>query len=778
MILFRLFKKDFEKKRIVVLIVFLFILISAFLVASGAKLLVDLSGSLDALFSSARVPHFVQMHSGYIDKGEIEAWAAGQPLVEEVQTVEMLSIDGSALTLDEKRGPEENSIMDISFVKQNEGFDFLLDSDNRIIRPAAGSIAVPVYYMQSRDLEIGDKITIRDLPFEMELTVSHSLRDAQMNPSLIHSKRFLLNDSDYAMLREHFHEREHLIEFLLADPERVKDFFEAYLASGLPKQGPSVDHRLFRTLNALTDGIASAVVFLLSLLLMLIALLCLRFTILAGIEEDYREIGVMKAIGMKRKQVKGIYLSKYLLIAAAATLLGYLASHFFSRYFTGDMRLYMGIGPKSIASALLPAAAAAAVFCIVSLSCILILRRVNRISAVEALRMGSGGPDGRGARLLPLKMSGPLNVNIFLGFRDSLQRFRLFGLLCFIFFFSTCIIILPLHLLGTITSPRFISYMGIGRSDIRIDLRQSDSVEKRYESLLEHVAEDEEISRYSPLVSSQFTYLTENGEEESIALESGDFSLFPLDYVEGEVPVQENEIALSYLSAQDMHKEVGDSLILLVKGEEQRMRVSGIYQDVTNGGRTAKAPLPYDPSSVLWYTLCMDVAPQADTAEKRQEYARLFHPARVTDMESYISQTFGNTVKQLKKVTALAGAAGLAVAVLISSLFLTMLIAKDAVRISIMKSIGFSLGQLRMQYLSTMGVLLAIGVLFGTLFSNTIGSRLMGLIWGQMGAPQIRFVIDPLSSYLLLPLLLFAAVALATVLGMGSVKEQTLAQLY
>jgi putative ABC transport system permease protein len=367
-------------------------------------------------------------------------------------------------------------------------------------------------------------------------------------------------------------------------------------------------------------------------------------------------------------------------------------------------------------------------------------------------------------------------VNVALGLRDAVQRFRLFGLLCFVFFFCACIVILPVHFLGTITSPGFVSYMGIGRSDLRIDLRHSDEVETRYETLLARIAADGQVERSAALVTSRFTMVGEQGEEETMSVETGDFSVFPLDYLAGEAPREEDEIALSYLSSGDMEKDVGDRLTLRVDGVERRMRICGIYQDVTNGGRTAKAAIPCNRDEVLWYTVSLDLAPGADPGEKRQEYAQLFPHARVTDMESYISQTLGGTISQLATVTKAAIAVGAAVSLLITSLFLTMLIAKDAARIAIMKSLGFTLRHLRIQYLSTAAVLLAVGLLLGTLFSNTVGSRIAGLVWGSMGAPQISFVIDPLRSYLLLPLLLAAAVTMATVLSTGAVRDHTIAR--
>ena len=54
----------------------------------------------------------------------------------------MITVDGSNLYLGESGNSEENSIMDISFVTQNEGFDYLLDLDNEIIHLSPGEIAV------------------------------------------------------------------------------------------------------------------------------------------------------------------------------------------------------------------------------------------------------------------------------------------------------------------------------------------------------------------------------------------------------------------------------------------------------------------------------------------------------------------------------------------------------------------------------------------------------------------------------------------------------------
>jgi putative ABC transport system permease protein len=777
MLMFRILKKEFLRKKMITVVLFSFITLSALLASSGAALIVELSNSLNSLFSASNAPHFVQMHSGDPEQLKIDRWSASNSMVKEQQTVEMITIDGSDLYLGESQHSEENSIMDISFVTQNRSFDLLLDQANNIIDLSSGEIAVPIYYMQQKSMKIGDIVRLTNKTSDIKFTVAAFIRDAQMNPSIVHSKRFLVSKSDYSLIEKHFHEKEYLIEFLLHDLSRVGDFSKAYLSSGLPGKGPSVDYNLFKVLNGLTDGIVSGVIIILSFLLMIIAILCLRFTILSSIEEDYKEIGVLKAIGISKYGIRKIYLFKYAVMGILASLSGYLISLLLNQFLTANILMYIGSAPESFEQQLIPLTAAGFISLIVILSCMIILRRFNRITAVEALRSGRRGDSLKISKLMNLKNSRISSVNIFMGIRDVLQRFRMFALLCFVFFFCTSFTIIPVNFLNTIKSTAFISYMGIGKSDIRIDLRQTDNIAERFDTVVNHVKGDRDVKRFSPKVTSRFTMINNDGAAENINIETGDFSVFPLDYLEGGAPEKENEISLSYLNKKEMDKNIGDRLVLMINGNRKEMEICGIYQDVTNGGKTAKALLPFNKDAVLWYTVSLDLKPGVDAAEKVLEYSDSFYPARITELEGYLKQTLGNTIEQIRKITIVSIAVGLSVAVLITSLFLKMLIAGDTAQIAIMKSLGFSLSHIRIQYLTRSLLLLMSGIVLGTIFSNTAGQDIISMIWSFMGASQIRFVIDPVQSYVIIPLLLIVCVTVTTVISIAGIKNSSISEI-
>lgn len=214
-----------------------------------------------------------------------------------------------------------------------------------------------------------------------------------------------------------------------------------------------------------------------------------------------------------------------------------------------------------------------------------------------------------------------------------------------------------------------------------------------------------------------------------------------------------------------------------VDGTSKKLTVSGIYQDITNGGRTAKARLPYDPKSVLWYIVALDVNPNVSVQEKMDQYAKLFYPAKVTHLESYLSQTLGNTIRQLKLVTGLSIAISISISVLITALFLKMLLAKDVSQIAILRSIGFTLEDIRKQYQVRLLLVSGLGIILGTFAANTIGQKFTQLLGSFMGASQIQFVVNPVIAYLVLPLFFMLIVALTTVVSTISMKKSNLSKL-
>jgi putative ABC transport system permease protein len=767
----KILKKDIVRNKIITSILLSFIMLSSLLIASASSIIGDLVGSMNKLFEKSSAPHFVQMHAGEINQKSIDAFTSTNPLVKAQQTVEMINISGSNVFLRNKQQSENESIMDISFVKQNTSFDFLLNLQNEIIHVVQGEVGVPIYYMQQHNLKIGDKIWITNGDFNMEFTITTFIRDAQMNPSIVSSKRFVISDTDWKKVKSNLGESEYLIEFQLNELKKMSEFESMYQSSNLPQKGPAITYALFQTMNALTDGIIAVVIIFISLLLITIAILCIRFMMIATIEEDYREIGVMKAIGIPTKNIQKLYLTKYIVLAAIASICGYILSLFVGQLFTANIALYMGTAEKTVLHSVVPFLSIIIVFSMVVLYCRFTLRKIRRITTIEALRIGHSPTNQRNRQIFLLHKSSFSNVNVFLGIRDVIRRFKVYGLLCFVYIICTFIIIVPINFLNTVKSPEFIRYMGAGKSDIRIDLQQSNDVEQRFNDMLSYIQKDKDITKHAALVTSTFNVLNNDGAYDKIHVEIGDFTTFPLQYIKGTAPQRTNEIALSYMNAKELEKNIGDTLVLLVNGQQRELTICGIYQDITNGGKTAKALLPYDSKNILWYVMSLNVKSRVHIDKKIEEYKKTFYPAKVTNMKDYLSQTLGATINQLQLVTVLAIVISLSLAVLITAMFLKMILAKDISQITIMKNLGFSHKNIRVQYITRSLFVLFIGTVLGTIISSTLGQSLVSVLGSFMGASHITFVVNPLFAYILCPLSLLVVVTITTLISSTTIKK-------
>lgn len=752
----RILLKDLTRNKVVTITLFIFILLASMLVSSSINIIIELTNSMTSLFQKSHTPHYVQMYSGKLQQKEIDKFSSKTPYIKKQQTSELLNINGANIFLGNKVENQANSVLENSFTKQNDKFDFLLDMDNQIMQIKDGEIGVPVYYMKQSNLKIGDTIKIINGNFFMEFTIKDFIRDSQMNPSLVTSKRFLISDNDWNTLKSNIGESEYLIEFILDDINKISEFETLYQSTKLPQTGTSVTYSIYKLLNSLSDGIVITIIILISILLITISILCLRFTLITTIEEDYREIGVMKAIGIKNGNIQNLYLIKYLLIASFASFLGYILSLFIGPLFTKNIYIYMGAIDKTIFSILVPFIGSVLVFLSVVFFCKVILKKFKKISVVNALRGNRSTNSVKYGFSFQIHKNKITNTNILLGLNEVLKKITVYGLLCFVYTICIFIMIVPTNFLNTIKSPEFITYMGAGKSDIRIDLPQTKQTKHLFNSILEKINVDNDVKKYASFTTSSYKIKNKDGKIENIKIENGNFRTFPLTYVKGSAPMKENEIALSVINANELEKSIGDNLSIFLKDKELILTVSGIYQDITYGGKTAKAMLPSSEDNILWHIVNLNLKPGVNVADKLKQYSINYYPAKITDMNNYTSQTLGSVISQLRLVIKLAVVISIAISSLITAMFFKMLIAKDTPQTAIMFSLGFSTKDIRIQYITRALLILIIGTVLGVIMANTLGQKISGLLLS--GISNLQFVMNPLIVYVLYPSVLILTV--------------------
>lgn len=765
----RLVWNDIRGSKIASLTTLLSIAASALLLSLAGSLAVELSGAVAALMEAAATPHLLQMHSGPIDLPRLSVFAAERPEVESFQVLEFLNVDGNDFELGGKS--LSGSVQDNGLATQGKDFDFLLDVDRKPIQAQPGELYVPLCYFKDGSARLGDGARV----LGREFRISGFVRDSQMNSALSSSKRFLVHESDFTALREGG-SLEYLIEFRLRELSRLGALEAAYVAAGLESNGPRVSYPLFRMMNALSDGLMIAVLLLVDFLVTLVALLCVRFALLAKVEEGCREIGVMKAIGLRVSDIRRAYLLTHGLLAGLGAALGYALSFALRPLLLSNLRLFMGEGGNGGFSSLV-GLGCAAFLCLVVLAYVRgLLGRFRKISAADALRSGAAPEIPSRIAWLRLTAGGSLNVNAFLGFKDVFSRARLYATMLAVVVAATFIAVVPRNLSTTISAPGFSAYLGIGRTDLRADVQAVDAIPARAAEIAAAMGADTEIKDIVVLTARAYTVRGADGVEGSLKIELGNHGVFPVAYSSGRAPAGEAEIALSAMSAEALGKRAGDLLSLAVGGSWRELEVVGVYSDVTNGGKTAKASFADEAAPVMWSVLGARLAVPERAREKAAAYAARFPFAKVSSIEEYVDQTFGPTIRAVDAAALVSLGVALALSALVALFFTRMLVARDRVEIATMRALGFRRSDLLSQYLARSGLVVLAAMMLGTILANTLGEALAGILIASFGAAFFEFSADPVSAYFLIPLGLAASILAATALGASEAVKIKIAE--
>lgn len=743
----RILWNDIKGNPLLAVTTWFFMAVSAFMFALTCFLFVSLLGSVDTLMEKAQTPDFLQMHTGKIEEEELVRFAGENEKVRDYQTLQFLNLENSSLILDGHSLAD--STQDNGICVQSEHFDYLVDLKNHVIDEIqSGEIYVPVCYRQEYGLEEGKTMQIEGKYF----TIAGFLRDSQMNSMMASSKRFLVSRSDYALLKDSGNE-EYLIEFLLQEDADVNAFAAEYTDAGFPSNGPAITKPLIRMMNALSDGLMILVILLVSVVLLLISMLCIRFTLLTQLEADRKEIGMLKAIGISKGDIRKLYNLKFLALSGSGAVCGLLLAFLSKKTISARIQELYGTSDNGLAGFVVAFVGVALTEGILLLSVRRTLKCTEKLSAVEALTGQYVGQKSKRSYL-------PSGQYLIVSFVIALGIFMM---------------MLPQNLLNTISSSQFVTYMGIGDGEIRLDIRQTEDIEGKSEQVEKLLTGEKQVDRFVVLQTQMCRAVLPDGSYSSLQVEQGNHTTFPVTYAQGEAPKEKNEIALSYLCADELEVSVGDTLLLSIGENSQEYTVCGVYSDITNGGKTAKAAYLHDDGPIIWSVFYVSLRENVRKEEWISKYTKLLSDsdisAKVVNVQEYVADTYGQTIQEIRMAAMVAALAAVLVMFVVVILFTRLLVAKDRYDISLRKAIGFISKDIKKLYLLGYLPVLIGSILGGILFGNLLGEKLAGMLIKTLGAAGFHFLTDYQAVCGWIPVVTVITVVCAILLGTLEIKN-------
>ena len=748
----RLIKNDLKENKVSMLVIGLFLLLTLTLSFAATRLTVSLTSSIERFVETAKSPHLLQMHSGNVDRKRLQNFVQQHPEIASWQLTDFVNVEGSAIRINRQDSLQDSS-QDNGFSSQNQNFDFLLDQYNRPAQPQPGQVYIPLYYYNSGKIKISDKIRVGSL----QLTVQGFIRDAQMNAGLVSSKRFLISQADLQTLKkEAFVSNENLIAFRVHKLSQISTIEQAYKNTELESNGPPmITYPTIKMINGFNDALVILVMGLLVVAIIGITFLCMRFALLTKIQEELQQIAVMKIMGLPQSFISRVYLTKYYFCLALATIIGWGLSFLLSAPFKKQMVLSMGQSPTPFYSYLLE-------MLVALLLCLLVfwltarpLSSFKKLTPGQALRLASSNNLTQ-TRFTP-KMglpSIPFLDRPYFALKTILNHKKLYLTILLIGSLISLLILLPASLYSTVMDKNFIQYLGAGQADVLIDISQTEDIDTKAAQLLKELQADKDIAEINQYQSQNFSYQDQQGQTQQLRVTLGNHADFPVKYSDGHYPKNEHEIALSKLQAEELKLKVGDSLTLNIDGQAKKLKVVGIYSDLTYGGKTAKAAFKTKQAQTLNSLLTIRLKTTSQKSQKINEWKKRYSNYKLTDVEDFFHQTFDDTLAMLRLIQTSVFWTGLGIVFILMTLFVYMIFTKDQADLALYRMLGFGSERLRSHYLLAVCFILMLALAIADLLLLSLGQEVCSLLLSSFGISKLQLIINKSLTFLWTPLAL------------------------
>ncbi|MBO4866300.1 MAG: ABC transporter permease [Ruminococcus sp.] len=785
----RILKKDLKRKKTMNIILLLFVILSAMFAASSVNNILSVVNGLDYFFEKANMPDMFYATRGENKSQYIEGFLQENEYVTDYKREDVIYLISSNLQCNGE------NLCDLDRVGMLNKIDTVginvFDSNNEMLTEVdKGKIYIAGQEIKKSDLEIGDKITIDLEGVSKDFEFAGYIKDALYGSSMMSNPRYVINSEDYRAFAENETIKSdfagNMYYFNINDEKAFTDASAKYA----PYLQLNLDLKLIR-MTYLMDILVAAILMVLSIGLLIVSFVVLRFTIGFTISEEFREIGVMKAVGLKNSSIRGLYLVKYLGIAVLGAFVGYVISVPFGAALLKSVSDNMVLGSDN--SVLIGIVCCLAVVAMIMLFCWRCTAKINKLSPIDAVRNGQTGERFKKRSVMSLSKS-KLGSTGFLSVNDILSAPRQYGLITFIFILFTLLIMVLTATANTIDSDSLLYLLSVKKSDVYLTdsersmeiiggIKTPDEASEEIEKIL---AENDMPGKVwaEPWYQLNVEY---DGKNTNLSfLQCSKTEATDYEYTDGSAPMYTNEVAFAEAAAEKIGVSVGDTVKITIDGSTDEYLVSALFQSFDQMGMVGRLHQDIEiketsPSSIFAFQIDFYDNPSKEVIDERREKLKdIMNVSIVEDSREFTKSSMGvgdtmSTVRDLALVLAVV------IIVLISVLMERSFIAKERSEIALMKAIGFKERSvvahhtLRFLFISIFAVIISASLCVP--FTKLTMDPIFGML-GVMNSVEYKF--DALSMFVIYPAVIVAATVMSvllTSLYTGKVKASDTASI-
>ena len=765
-------KKDLKRKRTMNMILLLFIILATMFVSSSVNNIINVTTALDNYFEMADVPDYV---AATINKNlavDIDETVSPASAVDRYATENVLFLSPANLVFE-----DGDIVIDggTNLVQSDICMNYFLSDGSILERVRQGEFYMTEGRADALGVDVGDKLTIELNGVSREFVLAGKIKDALFGSNQMTFTRYIISEEDFlCFLSAENTERYYggkLVYIYSSDMETV-----------LPQIKPLVDNsalamdRDFMKFCYIFDMIVVGVLLVVSIILIIIAFVVLRFTISFTLSEEFREIGVMKAIGIGNFKIRGLYLVKYMGLSVIGAAVGLALSFPFGEMLMSVSSQTIIVGNQS--PVLVNILCAVLVIAVILLFCYGCTGRVKKLTPIDAIRNGQTGERFRKKSLMSLGKS-KFPVTPFLALNDIVSSPRRYSIITLTFFLCLALLLMLSATVSTMNSGSLATTFGWADCDIYLDSKVTECMmEDGHEKLEKHLDEMERTLAENGIPAKCyqemiFTLPVSFGEKESnISIYQGTGTTMDMyEYTAGIVPKNTDEIAITRIAADKLNADIGDTVTIKTIDGDKEYIISAFFQSMNMQGSGIR--LHSDEyinyvqalSSIPTQITFTDNPNSNEMEQRMEEIQRIFPNYENIKTCAEAAADMVGVAGTLDAVKSLMVVLTIVLAALITVLMERSFIAKEQGEIALMKAVGTRSGKFYGYHALRFLFVGVIAVMIGEIFAMPLTHLCIDPIFKMMGmelAPP--YVIDPVEMYLIFPVVILATTAVSAFL--------------
>lgn len=604
-------------------------------------------------------------------------------------------------------------------------------------------VYLPMLY-KTGDIKVGEKIRINIGSHTLEYVVCGFFNSVMAGSHNCGLAELILTEDKYAELEEQSYVPKATLCSVRLNSRSENLSFEAALKSAVSTRFQNVNtmsnsYDLVVQSRYISQGICSSVISAMAFLVLLIALVVIVSNSINYIQVNLKNLGALKAVGYTSKQLIGALLLQFLSLALIAAMIGAGLSYSLFPALNAMMIAQTGI-PYQVCFLPLPFLLSLLLLGgTVSLTVWLSSRRIKKIRPIAALRSGLQTHNFRRNHVPLEKTKAPLHLALALKTTLSGVKHNI----------TVCVTMLVLSLI--------VVFSGVMTANMIADIQPFVNliVGETADSCINISAEveDEFIKQMKTDSRVEKAYLyntvsvTHRDGAEILVTIGDDFSKVnnPSVVYTGRFPKYDNEIAIGAKYAKDAGLAVGNEIEITAGGKTEKYLICGLTQVTNNLGRDGLMTRQgYERLSTLSHT---------------SYYLNLTDGTDIDGFNAEVKERFAGSVNTTINIQSTVDSAAnvyvslmtiIVIAILVLSVIIIAFVLYLLVRTmlnnkkrdyGILKSLGFTTGQLILQTALSFMPAILLSTVVGLLFGSVAVNPILGIFFSSVGILKCTFAV-------------------------------------